>query len=88
MLAVAGVELDDVGGAEARAEPQGDETPGRGAGDQVEVVGDCDAELGLDLGEDHRRVQAFQTATVEGQDLERARRSLLPSPPAAARSTT
>jgi len=64
------VELDQFRGGEAGAEPEGDDPSGGGAGHQIEVVGDVDPVVGLQLRQDSGGEHALVPASVERQDLE------------------
>jgi hypothetical protein len=64
------VELDDLPRRQAHAETEGDDAAGRGAGDEVEVVGDPQLEVVLTAGEDGGAEHAPQPTTVQAEDLE------------------
>jgi hypothetical protein len=63
------VEAKDVGRSKTQAERDGDDSARRGSSDQVEVVGDSNAEVLLDRGQDGGREHAADAAAVERQDL-------------------
>jgi hypothetical protein len=67
------IEVDDLQRGQPRAETNCDEPACRGADDQVEVLDDGGVAVHLELGEDRRREQPTQTATIECEDLEPAR---------------
>ena len=75
------VELHHLAGAVARPpvvarhqQPQGDQRAGRGAGDEIEQIGDRLVGAALQLGQHHGRQNAANATAVDGQDAHRAAR--------------
>jgi hypothetical protein len=77
------VELKDVGGGQAEAEPDGDDAAGRRARDQVEVATDRVFEVLFEAGQKRSGEYAADAAAIERQDAEElavARRVAVGSP--------
>src|SRR5262245_37289158 len=71
------VESDALAAPQPAGEAEGDDSARRGAGDQVEMVGENDPEVLLDGGENRRGKKTTNAAPVEGQDLEPSGRYLV-----------
>src|SRR6185437_9821551 len=62
------VELQELAGGEAKAQPDGDDAARRRSGDEVEIVIDRLAQPVLDLGQEGGGKDALDAAAIDGQD--------------------
>src|SRR5690606_36501288 len=77
------VEAHDVPDAEAKTQPQGDESARGRARDEVEIVGDPVADAFFDRGQEGSGDDPPKAPSVDGQNASHDRSSLRPAPGAA-----